>query len=245
MEIAPVIDTSFDVRTDSGGHDPDSHSATLRSYHRRLWSKPLPSGDLFHLDARLRHHSGLGDFWLSSDAIVHTYTQWTRPARLADVIRLVPDPEKTAFYDLACTVGAYLVFPSQVQVNGKWQQTINQRRGFHPRIRDRFDLTLECIRRHYAGEPSPLQDTLEVYGKYLGLFGDFRGYVNHFLLQDLVTSDGTSVRYFQGAGDFSADPLPVADVSEYREYMTRSMAFIHARNDRIASYAAAHLTRST
>ena len=49
------------------------------------------------------------------------------------------------------------------------------------------------------------------------------------------------VRYFQGVGDFSADPLPVADVTECREHMTRSMAFIRARNERIAAYAAALL----
>ena len=74
------------------------------------------------------------------------------------------------------------------------------------------------------------------------MFGHFRAYVDHFLLNDLVNGDGTSVRYFQGVGDFSADPLPMADVAEYREYMTRSMTFIRARNERIAAYAA-QLTR--
>jgi len=238
VEGGAAIDTSFDVRTDAGGRDPDSRSATLRRYHRLLWSKPLPNGALFDLDARLRHRSALGDFWLSSDAIIHTYVLWERPARLADVIQQVPATEKTAFYDLACTVGAYLVFPFQARVDGKWRQTINQRRGIHPRIRDRFDLTLECVRRHYAGEQSPLQETLGFYADFFGLFGDFHGYVEHFLLHDLV-DEATSVRYFQGVGDFSADPLPVADVTEYREYMTRSMAFIRARNERIAAYAAA------
>jgi hypothetical protein len=135
------------------------------------------------------------------------------------------------------------VFPFQAHVDGKWRQTINQRRGIHPRIRDRFDLTLECIRRHYSDLDSPLGETLGFYADFLALFGDFHGYVEHFLLHDLVNDDFTSVRYFQGAGDFSADPLPVADVAEYREYMTRSMAFIRARNERIAAYAAAQLTR--
>lgn len=36
------IDTSSDVRTDTPfGKDPDSHSPTLRRYHKRLWTKPL------------------------------------------------------------------------------------------------------------------------------------------------------------------------------------------------------------
>ena len=39
-----LIDTSFDVRTDSRGKDPDTWSPTLCRYHQLLWSKPLPSG---------------------------------------------------------------------------------------------------------------------------------------------------------------------------------------------------------
>jgi hypothetical protein len=60
--------------------------------------------------------------------------------------------------------------------------TINGARGFHPKIKDRFDLTVECIRRHYVDDPSPLSDTLARYEDFFGLFGDFRGYVDFFLL---------------------------------------------------------------
>ena len=46
-----MIDIEFDVFSDTpSGKDPDSYSPTLRSYHRELWSKPLPSGELFALD---------------------------------------------------------------------------------------------------------------------------------------------------------------------------------------------------
>ena len=41
-----TIDTRFDFRTDSNGKDPDSHSPTLRSYQRYLYSKPLPNGEV-------------------------------------------------------------------------------------------------------------------------------------------------------------------------------------------------------
>src|SRR4051794_1653091 len=78
MDDRPVIDTTFDVRTDAGGRDPDSHSATLRRYHQLLWSKSLPSGGSFLLDVKLHHSSDLGEFWLSSDGIAHTYLRWTR-----------------------------------------------------------------------------------------------------------------------------------------------------------------------
>ena len=37
------IDITFDFRTDTPtGTDPDALSPTLRSYHKFLWSKPLP-----------------------------------------------------------------------------------------------------------------------------------------------------------------------------------------------------------
>jgi hypothetical protein len=239
VEGRNLIDTSFDVRTDAGGKDPDSHSKNLRRYHRLLWSKPLPSGAAFELDSRLRHKSDLGEFWLSSDGIVHTYTGWVRPARLVEVIEAVPSEEKTAFFDLACTVGAYIVFPLQTRVDGTWRQSINQRRGTHHQIKDRFDLTLECIRRHYAGLESPLGDVLAVYVGFFTLFEDFRGYVEHFLLNDLVTDDFASVRFFKAFDDFGADPLPAGSLAEYREYMRGSMGFIRARNKRIADYASA------
>lgn len=77
------IDTSFDFRTDASGKDPDTHSPTLRQYHKLLWSKPLPSGRPFYLsDATsrvyLHHHSELGEFFLSSDSVIATFTRWNR-----------------------------------------------------------------------------------------------------------------------------------------------------------------------
>jgi hypothetical protein len=233
-----VIDTTFDMRTDARGKDPDTHSATLRRYHQLLWSKPLPSGARFTLDATLHHRSELGEFWLSSDAIVHTYSRWTSPARLVDAIRQIPPEQIDDFYDLACTIGAYIVFPPQVRVDGRLRLSINQARGIHPRIRDRFDLTLECIRRHYACEDSPLASMLATHRRFFALFEDFSGYVNHFLLNDLVT-EHRAVAFYTAFDDFTGDPLPAGSVAEYQEYMRRSMDFVQARNERITSYAAA------
>lgn len=221
---------------DAGGRDPDRHSKTLRRYHQQLWSKPLPSGAAFDLDARLHHKSDLGEFWLSSDSIVHTYTGWSKPSRLVAVLAATPSDEQSAFLDSACTVGGYLVFPVSTYVDGKLQQTINQRRGMHHLIRDRFDLTLECIRRHYAGADSPLGTVLAIHAAFFDLFESFRGYVEHFLLQDLVGVDFDSVQFFKHFDDFSGEPLPIASAEEYREYMRRSMAFTQARNERIAAY---------
>jgi len=104
--------------------------------------------------------------------------------------------------------------------------------GFHPRIKDRFDLTVECVRRHYLDEPSPLSDTLARYADFFALFGDFRGYADFFLLKDMVTDDYSAVRFFMPFEDFTAAPLP-ASVDVYEAYMQLAVEFIEARNRRI------------
>ena len=103
-------------------------------------------------------------------------------------------------------------------------------------------MTLECIRRHYFTETSPLSRALEPYGFFFELFGDFRGYAEHFLLPDLVSEAGAAIRFFTDFDDFQRDALPARDEAEYREYMSRVMAFIRGRNARIAQYASAKLS---
>ena len=175
------IDTAYDVRTDAGGRDPDSHSATLRQYHRLLWSKQLPTGHMFELKekvngAYLYHQSDLGTFSLSSDSVIPSFTRWKS---MKHITELFPEEENEAFRTIGYTIGGMMVFPGN-RIDGK--ATINGARGFTRKIADRFDLTLECIRRHYLNQPSPLDDTLSRYGDFFALFGNFDGYVDHFLL---------------------------------------------------------------
>jgi hypothetical protein len=113
--------------------------------------------------------------------------------------------------------------------------TINVARGFHPRIKDRFDLTVECIRRHYLGETSPLSDTLARYADFFRLFEDFRGYVEFFLLQDIVNDGFTAVRFFLPFDGFEPWPLP-SDKESYLGYKQSAVDFIAARNRRISDY---------
>lgn len=226
------------MRADAGGRDPDAYSATLRAYHQLLWSKPLPTGAMFTLDETLHHRSAeLGEFRLSSDSITHSYRSWTRPARIVEVVGAIPEHELDAFVALAYTVGGFIVFPLGAVRDGVRQHSINQKRGMSTTIRDRFDLTLECIRRHYRGEPNPLGPTLDGHADFFALFGSFAGYVDHFLLDDLVDNDCATVRFFKPFDDFTSDALPAAGVAEYREFMRRSMEFVRARNERIAQFA--------
>lgn len=235
-----VIDTSFNFTTDTPpGLDPDRWSPTLHRYHQVLWSRTLPSGRRFGLeDARpigyLKHRtSGGQDFWLSSDAVMPTFTRWTRP----DVISVVSKAtahDRQEFYDLSYTIGGMMLFPAK-QVDRMW--TINQARGCHPRIADRMDLTLECIRRYYLGEDSPLGTVLRRYRDFFDLFETFGGYVEHFLLQDLVSDLGT-VQYFLPCADFQRSPLP-QDSNEYNVFRERCGDFIRSRNMRVSRLACA------
>jgi hypothetical protein len=99
--------------------------------------------------------------------------------------------------------------------------------------RHRLDLTLECIRRHYLGQTSPLADLLSRYSEFFALYGDFRGYVDFFLLQDLTNTD-YSVKFFLPFENFTTPAVPLS-VAQYTEYRQRSFNFVQARNQRIAS----------
>lgn len=225
----PPIDPAFDFGAEAGGRDPDSYSATLQRFHQLLWSKPLPSGEMFDLTpvrvgaARaLRHESKLGVFLLSSDTLANSNKNKLRPFydRMgADV--------NAAWHRDGGALGGRLVFPRN-RVNG--QQTINQLRGTNARIRDRFDLTLEAIRRHYAGEESPLSAVLARYADFFALFRDFEGYVEFFLLDDLI--DGGQVRFYIPFQGYDRSPLP-RTFEEYQQFRAAQLAFVAARNARM------------
>lgn len=234
MDVVDLIDIAFDVRTDANGKDPDAHSPTLRRYHQLLWSKPMPSGAMFDLDTvtpghYLHHRSNLGEFSLASDSVLATFTRWLSTRH---IIQQFPEDENEAFRSIGYTIGGMMVFPGN-RIDGR--MTINGARGFTRTIADRMDLTLEFIRRHYLGAPSPLSATLQRYSTFFALFGDFRGYVEFFLLQDLVTANGEAVRFFMPFDDFRTASVP-GDVDTYREFRYRSIAFTRARNERIARY---------
>ena len=234
------IDITFDFRSDTRtGKDPDTYSETLRRYHKLLWSKPLPNGVVFELEYTrpsppyyLRHQSEAGEFVLSSDAVVPSFT---RDRRIANVIEQMPAEELDAFNTLGYTMGGMMVFPAN-QVDRK--MTINGARGCHPRIKDRFDLTVECIRRYYddpsklLNEYNPLGKTLARYARFFELFENFRGYVKFFLLQDLVSDDFTTVKFFSDFDEFVPWPMP-ADVDLYKAYKQKASDFIRARNQRM------------
>ena len=226
------IDITFDFRSDTPENkDPDSFSPTLRKYHKLLWSKELPSGNLFeltdnHPKAYLFHKSNLGEFKISSDTVIPSFDTYKKAIETISKISIL---ELQNFNTLSYTIGGMMIFPGN-RINGK--ATINGARGFHPLIKDRFDLTVECIRRYYLNQKSPLSETFILYSNFFRLFDDFNGYVQFFNLQDLVDSKSSKINFFMPFDDFNSSPVPGSQ-KVYYEYMKLAIEYIQARNERI------------
>lgn len=227
-----IIDTNFSFNSDSNGGDPDRTSPTLREYHRILWSRPLPNGNLLELSdnkhgAYLYHESELGIFFFGSDCITHSYDNHKRKKWLTEQI----PTEVKELSNIGSTIGAYIIFPNN-KIDGK--STINQARGFNHLIDDRFDLTLECIRLFYSGEKSPLYDTLLRYEIFFDLFDDFMGYIHFFFLDNLI-DENKKIKFYLPFDSFTTRPS-FSDVNQYLLYKNRVVGFIESRNKRIENY---------
>jgi hypothetical protein len=236
-----IIDTSFNVYSDANGGDPDSTSSTLRQYHKILWSKPLPNGKIFELQdnkngSYLYHKSELGEFFLGSDAITHSYKNHKRKHWLTKQI----PAHVNELFDTGSTIGAYTIFPNN-RIYGN--HTINQARGVNGLIDDRFDLTLECIRLFYMRQKSPLYDTLMRYKTFFDLFDNFIGYITFFLLQDLI-DENNKIRFYLPFNEFNTPPM-FSNVDEYLTYKRGVIDFIKSRNARIENYTKFMMTSPT
>ena len=108
--------------------------------------------------------------------------------------------------------------------------------NLNQKIADRIDLTLECIRRFYLRQGSPLMQTLERYTEFFTLFESFKGYVDFFLLQDLVTDDYSSVKFLHHFNNFESSPNP-STMDEYLKFKSNMLNFIIRRNGRIHEFA--------
>jgi hypothetical protein len=224
-----TIDTKFNFYTDANGGDPDSTSPTLKRFHKLLWSKPLSNGKTLELldnksGTYLYHQSELGEFYFGSDAITHSYKNHKRKQWL---ISQIPN-EVTELFDTGSTIGAYTLFPNN-RIDGN--HTINQARGVNSLIDDRFDLTLECIRLFYLGETSPLYDTLNRYKNFFALFENFIGYIQFYLLDDIIDNNG-NIKFYLPFDNFKSRPV-FNSIDDYFLYKEGVMTFINSRNQRI------------
>lgn len=212
-----------------GGGDPDSLSKSLQLYHQIVWSRKLPCGEKMELQRGIGpNYLTWKGFRFGSDSIIVSFRYEKYRHMLDEVKKAVPDYKAFVedYLHKSYTIGGMMIFP-------KHAGSINQARGTNKKICDRWDLTLECIRRYYAGEGSPIFATLLRDKAFFDLFVDFKGFVDYFFLQDCVSNDYGAVHFWIGNGDFNEDPLPKS-VDEYLLWINRQMAFLEKRNVRIA-----------
>ena len=247
-----VIDTSFDFTTDSphywddfwdnkdglgaGGSDPDSVSRTLKLYHKTLWSKELPCGERMELSEGSKYdYLTWNGFSFGSDSIIVSFRYHKNRTLIDEVSRSIPDYKAFVedYIHRSYTIGSMVIFPVH-------KNSMNQRKGTNPRIVDRWDLTLECIRRHYAGEESPLSKVIESDKAFYDLFVDFKGYVDFFFMQDCVSEDYSSVDIWMGDASFRKSGLPET-VEDYYKFLIKEHIFLDKRNRRIQEYCIQHL----
>lgn len=218
-----------------GKADPDSASQTLRRYHQMLWSKPLPNGEMMELeDGGKAFYLRWKDMYFGSDSFIVSHRYYRNRELLAKVKESIPDYREfiESFIRKADTIGGFILFPQM-------KSSINQRKGCHTRICDRWDLTLECIRRYYNGEDSPLRACLEKNKAYFDLFVDFKGFVDFFFLQDCVDESYEHVTMWLDTELFETNPI-AKDVKSYIQWIERELEFVQKRNRRIAEYAQRH-----
>ena len=226
-----MIDITFDFRSDSIGKDPDTYSPTLNAYHRALWSKKLPNGEMMDLrSGKAPFVLYWKDFCFTSDTIIVEMIGIKNKKNVDQVRAIIDDTD--AFYEhlirRSYSIGSMVFFPCHTN-------SMNQRRGMSVKIRDRWDLTLECIRRYYAGEESPLSKYIENDKAFFDLFVDFKGYVDFFLLQDCVSDDYSKVDIWEGDGLFTKSGQPET-VEDYLKFLLKEHIFLDKRNRRIQEY---------
>ena len=124
----------------------------------------------------------------------------------------------------AYTIGGAIIFPKS--------NSINVARG--KVLKDRFDLTLECIRLYYLGKESPLSATLQANKAFFDLFVNFKQYVKFFYLQDLVSDNYSQIKYFNSFHDLSAIPYPQT-TQDWLDLYKNQLDFVNRRNQRIAA----------
>ena len=222
------IDITFDVRSDSKGKDPDCSSPTLKEYHRLLWSKPLPNGQSLELVNAKGGYLMWNGMYFGSDSIIVSFMHDGYKYR-KKIEQGIPNfaEYREDYLRNSYTIAGSIIFP---QLRG----SMNQSRGCSHKIRDRWDLTLECIRRFYKGEQSPLDKALERSKAFFELFVDFKGYVDFFLLQDCVDEE-YNVRLWLNTPLFKTDPVPET-VEEYLSWIDRELDFVRKRGERISQF---------
>lgn len=167
--------------------------------------------------------------YIKCQSIVHQVEQQT------DNYRQFVEDALCATY----TMGGMIIFP-------KLRGSMNQDRGTNPMIADRWNLTLECIKRYYEQLENntyafnPLWETIKRNEEFFNLFVDFNGYIDFFFVQNFVDESGNIIRfmpdYFDGNGNFTKKyPVPQT-AAEYLANIEIQKEIVKKRNNRISEF---------
>ena len=232
LDNIKLVDVSKTFLSDTPeGKDPDKASKLCQTYHKLLWSRQLPNGEFMNLEyGKSGSYLVWKNFDFGSDSIIASF-RWDNNQELINEVK-----SKITNYDQWMkdysrkdyTIGGVMIFP-------KRPMGINPARGMNQYIKDRFDLTLECIRRYYNNEDSPLYNVLLKDKEFFDLFIDFKGFVDYFFLNDLVTGDYKHIKFLIGNGEFVKNPIPKT-FDEYMTWMNKQQEFLEARNKRVKEY---------
>ncbi|MBO7097062.1 MAG: hypothetical protein J6W11_00280, partial [Alphaproteobacteria bacterium] len=137
------------------------------------------------------------------------------------------------YLQYANTIGGFILFP-------RHDCSINQLRGISDKIQDRFDLTLECIRRMYEKDFSTGNNPLFGISKedkdFFKMFRTFENYAKFFCLDNSWVRDGQVLSLTNNNPldeyDFSKEPLP-QDENEWWTFYHNIMKRLDARNEQI------------
>ena len=254
MEIYEICEIDY---TEGRDGDPDGFSdklqeAQLKIYNRdKLKQYNLEKGKLE--DDYLYIHLNGKKLRFGSDTIPQLYDTWSWIYFIKDVVqkskKYIEEKEHKNYEECiryfkhkTQRIGGHIIFPKEISINTK--------RNSLTEIRDRFDLTLECIRRYYLliNENKRLTNPLEektgcLSGneEFFKLFGDFKGYVDFFYLKSLVHDDYSGIKCFiqrntkeLADGGFPQEGFPL-DQKEWYELYEEQIRFVENRTKDILS----------
>lgn len=146
------------------------------------------------------------------EEVIKEYADKKEERRFNEIQKLNNEWQKFIWLYLqkANTIGGFVVFPRYKN------STINTRRGnYNGVINDRFDLTLECIRRayqyndFYRKDNNPLFGISEEEKEFFRMFGSFENYIRFFCLDAWVNEDFTAV--YDLMNDNKEETIPTED----------------------------------
>lgn len=220
--------------------DPDAVCEELREMHYRLYNRydshivrpfsfekkyPLlsPNGQYFYL------YEANGNNRFGSDTMNSLYLYYEALQNIRyEMIKCGRNPEsemENSRRNIIYRPGNFIIFPKKDK-----KVSINVARGnYRGKIKDRFDLTLDCIKKQYESRDNSLSWILQEYwDEFFGRFYDFNEYVHFFMLEDYLDEKNEVIRLI----DNEEHILPKT-LEEYDEYIKRISSIIDKRTQKI------------